>query len=240
MKYYDFKTVLGSLRGEYLKNQKELNSLKRTMETIRNNDSLYLCSSKVNDNDKVSLSYVIDTNLHQDRASDRTYTMTGTIYDGNTEKIYDPTRFLLRDESLIKEKMKELDKTEFSNNMNMSCPDTFRSKDGSVLHNLVVWTYLLEIVLNNKCKLVPETIVFYRPYEDRFYIDRNNPFQRVNDNFVREVMSTPIPEHLFKTYHKDIMDKYPDKELVIENSKKNNICNKYEIIDEENRLILRR
>lgn len=240
MKEYDFKTVLLSLREEYLKFQKELDTLKEYIKPVNENEKLYLCGSKVNDKDKISLSYVIDSCEHRDRSSDRTYTITGTLYDANEEKIYKQSKIDIQDEKIIIEKMKELDNTEFANNMNMSCPDYFKSKDGSVMHNLVVWNYLLEIVLNNKCKLIPEVIVFYRPYEDRFYIDRNNPFQRASDNYVREVMDTKLPEYLFKTYHKEIMDSYPNVELDIKNSKKNNICNKYEIINENKRLILRR
>ena len=239
MKYYEFKQVLGALRGEYLKFQKELDPLKDYMRLYCDEDTLYLCGSKINDNDRLNLSYVIDTGK-KDRISDRSYIMSGTIFNGNYQMIYKPPRFKIYETDPIKEKMNELDETKFARNMNITNSSEYRPKTKDEIHKLAVWAHLLKVVIDSNNLSSPESLVFYRPYEDRLYIDRNNPSKRVNDRFVMEVMHEKIPEELFMDYHKDLIESYPEKDLEIINTKNNHICNKYEIVDERKRLILKR
>jgi len=242
MKYYSLKRVFSALRGEYQSIQKEIDELRQHIEFVSPYSKLYLCPYKDEDNERLSLSYVIESTEPESRLSDRPKSLTGMIYDADQKIMHSPGKMIIKDKEAIIDKMEKLNDTEFASHMHMYVPDEFKDKNNkNVTNDLIVWTYLLETVFPPKNRFDSEAIVFYRPYEDGLYVDRTSMLKRVNDNYVKDIMNEELPEYLFRTYHKDIIESYPELDIKVENTKRNNICNRYNIVEEEGkRLVLKR
>ena len=237
MKYYTFGEILFALREEYLKHFSILSDLKEEIGTKYDLDDVYLDLVKSLDTGKLDLSFVYDTHEGH-KSGDRTYTEIGTLYDSNEEDFIDRNFIWVKNKAKVLEVIRALDNTEFAEEMHISDLQNFNDLQNPDNENsFIVWTNHLECCVQGDKSYRG---VFYRPYEDRVYFERDGLFQKVDDKFVKETLDQKMPESLLKHYHKDIIDAYSPKELVIESSKANTKCNKYGIIEEGKRLVLKR
>ncbi len=233
MKEYSVKNIIFGLRGEYLKNQNKVNELKKYI-LCKHDYDLYL--TRLNDREPLDAVISFSEDSKQQK-SDRYVSTAGFIYEGKTDSFYENNYIQLIDKEQFSKDVKDIDRTDFSQNMSMYLPDMIKRPKG--ISNIILFDNLMEYRYTSDSFNIIRS-AFYNPYDDKVYFETNAPFRKANKKMIREILDEKIPEYVFRRYHKEIMDKYGEKEIIIDNSKKDNKCTCYEIIEDEKQLILKR
>jgi hypothetical protein len=238
MKYYTFGEILYALRKEYLKAYSILNEVKDEIGTRYDPDNVYLDIVKSLATDKFDLSFVYDTHEGH-KSGDRTFTEIGTLYDSKEEDFINRDFIWVKNKKKVLDIIKELDNTEFGNNMHIPDLQNFNDINNPDNENsLILWANHLEYCIQGDKGTYRG--VYYRPYEDKIYIERDGLFQKVNDQFVIDSLNQKLPEYLLGYYHKDLIEASSPKEVIVDNHKINTKCNKYGFEEEGKRLVLKR
>ena len=238
MKYYTLGDILFAFRDEYLKVYKDLEEIKGEVECVFPDKKLYVTLTKMHDNDPMDLSFVLDTGKRHN-SGDRTLTEQGLLYDGREGKFYDKNYIFTKDKDKILAFLDKVNSSEFGREFAMCEPDSFKIRNNYELdNNLIVWPNLFEMASMEESQLYRG--MYYRPYEDRVYFEKEGPFQHVNEKYVRDVLSEEIPEYLFRTYHKDIIENHEHRDFQVVSGRLNNKCNRYTIEENGKRLVLKR
>jgi len=233
VKEYSVKNIIFGLRGEYLKFQDQVNGLKKYILCDHDYD-LYLTRL----NDRAPLDAVITFEEDAKRPkSDMCTSTAGFIYEGKTNNFYENDHIKFTDKDKFTKEIKDINETDFSQNMPMYIPDMIKKPKG--ISNIILFDNLMEYRYTDNMFSINKSVI-YNPYDDKIYFENNTPLKNANEKMIRNILDDTIPEYAFRRYHKEIMGKYGDKEIIIENSKRNNKCTCYTIIDNEKQLILKR
>jgi hypothetical protein len=232
MKNYTIQNIIFGLRKEYLSFQEQVNELRNCVDCYNNFD-LYV--TKNNDKDKLDLVCSFNTEELRDN-SDRYKTIAGIVYEGETEKIYENTTIRIPNKDIFIEKMNELDETEFAQEMPMCEPQNIKSDDGTI-KNLIIWSNLIEYRESSPSLSLKKSI-FYSPYEDKIYFETSEWLKKADEKLIESILKQEVPEYIFRRYHKEIMDRYDNKKVIVSNTKKDNKCTAYDIKENEKTLSL--
>ena len=235
MKNYSVKNIVFGFRGEYLEFQRRVNSLKDYILCEKDYD-LYV--TKNNDADKFDLVCTFNTGEKR-KNSDRYKTVAGVIYEGNSKTPFENGNIKIKDKDALIDRMNELDNSLFGQDMAMCEPLTIKTNEYNSIKNLIIWSNLIEFRETDRFLNLKKS-VFYSPYEDKVYFETTDWFKKADKHLVDSVLYEEVPEYHFRSYHKDILDDYKERSLIIINEQKENKCTGYSIKQDDKVLLLKR
>ena len=239
MRYYTFSEILFALREEYLKQFSKLQVLKDEIgTTYADPENIYLDLVKSTTN-KLDLSFAYDTRKKQ-RLGDRSYFELGALYSTASKEFIDRDFIWVKDKKLALDVLEEINNSDFVKYMANEDADKYNDISHPDSENkLLVWHNHLEY-----CNEYPDGTyrgVYYRPYEDKVYIERGDgALKFVDKKYAIYALQERIPESVFNDYQKQLLNSYETKEIEVINGPIGKYCNKYEIKEDEKRLVLKR
>ena len=236
MKKYTVKNIIFGLRGEYLNFYKKVQELENLV-ICKKPHHLYVTRN----NDGAPFDVVCSFDLEEQAyKSDRKKTVAGYIYDTMEdagERVHDNETIQIPDKKLFEQRVLALSEEPFAS---IPMTDVLEIKHiYNSYKDFFVWPNLMEFSHSDNHNSILNA-VFYYPYEDRIYFETTAMLQKPTERMIRSVLEEEVPEHLFKVCHKEIMDKYPDREITIENTRKNNKTVGFDIVETEKGLVLKR
>lgn len=236
MKKYTIKNIIFGLRGEYLRFYEKVQDLDKLV-VCKHPHHLYVSSNHDRGPFDVICSFTLEEQAYR---SDRHKTVAGYIYDTMDEegkRIHENDSIQISDKKLFEEKVEALNDDPFTE-MSICEPITISEQYNSN-KTLFVWPNLIEYRDTDRFGRISES-AFYYPYEDRIFFETEDMLRKPNERLIRSVLEEEVPEQEFRRYHKELMDTYPNLDFRVDNSRKSNKTNGYDIIDNEKGLVLKR